>query len=73
MLAEIIETIITSVTGFAGGLGEGTVDFFNSIFTQTVGDVTTISNLGIFIMALLGLTIALAIVRWVSSLIRGNR
>lgn len=73
MLQAIITTIVDSVKGFAGGLGEGTVDFFESIFVTVTGDTQGISTLGIFIMCMVGLTLSLAIIRWVSSLVRGNR
>jgi uncharacterized membrane protein YidH (DUF202 family) len=80
MLAEILETIVTTVKQLLSGLGEGLVDFFQDIFTvsTTVGSgeqaVTTtgLSTLGIFIICLLGISIALAAVRWVTSLVRPN-
>jgi hypothetical protein len=71
MLAEIISSIVTAVNGFLGGFGTGTVGFFNDIFTVTdsQGATTGVSTLGIFILALVGLSIALAIIRWVTNLV----
>lgn len=69
MVTEIISTITAMVTGLLQGLGTGIVDFFEALFM----DGETISSVGIWVIALLGLSVALGAVAWVSTLIRGNQ
>lgn len=69
-VATILQTIITAITTFLGGVGTGTLDFFNSITSNTDG---TMSNLMVFILALVGITIALAVIRGIWALIGGYR
>ncbi len=69
MVTEIISTITEMVTGLLQGLGTGIVDFFEALFLK--GE--SISSLGIWIIALLGLAVALGAVAWVSTLIRGRQ
>ena len=69
MVTEIVSTITSMVTGLLGGLGEGIVGFFEALFMD--GEV--ISSLGVWVIALLGLSVALGAVAWVSTLIRGQQ
>ena len=69
MVTEIVSTIVGMVTGLLQGLGTGIVDFFEALFL----DGTKISSLGTWIIALLGLSVALGAVAWVSTLIRGRQ
>lgn len=69
MVTEIISTITEMVTGLLQGLGTGIVDFFEALFVTETG----ISSLAIWVIALLGLAIALGAVAWVSTLIRGRQ
>ena len=69
MVTEIVETITEMVKGLLGGLGEGTVDFFEALFVTDSG----ISTLGIWVIALIGLAVALGAVAWVATLIRGKQ
>lgn len=69
MVTEIIGTITAMVTGLLQGLGTGIVDFFEALFL----DGEAVSSLGIWIIALLGLAVALGAVAWVSTLIRGRQ
>jgi uncharacterized membrane protein YidH (DUF202 family) len=75
MLQAIIDAIVTTVQGLLGGLGTGIVGFFEDIFVEVDASTQakTLSSLGIFLVCLLGITIALAAVRWVTSLVRGGR
>lgn len=73
MITKILESVTTAIVTFLQSIGSGTVDFFESIFTVTTESGTDISNLGIFILALLGISIALAVVRAVWSLIGGYK
>ena len=69
MVAEIISTITQMVTGLLQGLGTGIVGFFETLFL----DGESISSLAIWVIALLGLAVALGAVAWVSTLIRGRQ
>lgn len=70
MVQEILETITSTVTGLLQGLGTGIVSFFEDLFTDGAGGLST---LAIWVMVLLGVAIALGAVAWVSTLIRGRQ
>ena len=68
MVQDIIDAIVDTVTGLLEGIGGGLQVFFADAFTDSVtGDL---SALGTFIFVLVGITIALAAIRWVTSLVR---
>lgn len=69
VVSDIIGNITSMVTGLLGGIGTGVVGIFSSLFM----DGSNISSLGIFVIVLLGLSIALGAVAWVSTLIRGKQ
>ena len=69
MVEDIVATITDMVTGLLGGLGDGIVTFFETLFVTSTG----ISTLGIWVIALIGLAVALGAVAWVSTLIRGKQ
>ena len=69
-VGTILQTIITAITTFLGGVGSGTLDFFNSITSNSDG---TMSNLLVFILSLVGITIGLAVIRSIWALIGGYR
>jgi len=69
MVTEIVNTITEMVTGLLEGLGVGTVNFFEALFVTDGG----ISTLGIWVIALIGLAVALGAVAWVATLIRGKQ
>lgn len=72
MVQTIVTTIITVVTGIVSGIGEGIGDLFNAIFMTGTGDTATVSSLGVFILAMFGVSVALFIFRWVMGLIRNR-
>lgn len=72
MVTTLIDTIVSVVTGLVSGLGEGISDLFTAIFMTGTGETATISNLGIFVLAVLGIGIAMSIFRWTLSLIRNR-
>lgn len=41
MAAEIIQTIVSVITGFLSGIGTGIVTFFTSLFTDGEGALST--------------------------------
>lgn len=70
MVTSIISTITETVTGLLEGIGVGIVKLFNDLFVTTEG---ALSNLGLWVIVLLGVSIALGAVAWVSTLIRGKQ
>ncbi len=72
MVQEIVTTLITVVTGIVGGIGDGVSDLFTAVFMTGTGESATVSPLGVFIIAILGIGIAMGIFRWVMSLIRNR-
>lgn len=70
MVTSIISTITETVSGLLEGIGEGIVKLFNDLFVTTEG---ALSNLGLWVIVLLGVSIALGAVAWVSTLIRGKQ
>ncbi len=71
MGGSIIQAIVTSITGFLAGMGEALVSFFNGVFTSSNAEGGTgISNLGIFLLTMVGIGFAMWAVRQVLSIIR---
>ena len=72
ILSEIITLLVSGITDFAAGLGEGISALAQSIFLEVgVNGATTLSTFGglIVVFAAISLTIGLSrlIFRWVSS------
>lgn len=72
-VSTFVSIVVETVTGLLGGLGKGIVGFFEDLFIDSSGTTNTITSLGAFIIVLLGVSIALGAVSWVSTLIRGRR
>lgn len=71
--AEVVAIIVETVTDFLEGIGAGIVALFRSLMIETVGQVDSISVLGVWVLVLLGIAIGLGAVAWVSTLIRNRR
>jgi len=69
MVTDIINAIVDTVTGLLEGLGVGLQSFFSDAF-MVEGESPTLSALGTFVFVLVGISIGLAAVRWVLSLVR---
>ena len=67
-VTTVITSIVQSITGILTGLGEGMVDFFDSVFLNSTGD--GLSTLAIVVLAFVGLSVGLGLV---SALIRKFR
>lgn len=65
LVTAIIETLVAGITGIASGVGTGLSTLASSIFFVTVEGTTTISVLGTCIIAFAGISLALALCRWV--------
>lgn len=69
-ISEIAEIIVTMVTDLLQGLGTGIGSLFTSLFLNAEG--TALSAMGSWVVALLGISIGLGAVAWVSTLIRNR-
>lgn len=68
ILTDIVTAITTLITGFAGAL----VDGFEAVFVSGTGSDMTVSTTGTWIIALLGVSLAFAVFRWVLGLVRAK-
>lgn len=66
----IILTIVSVVSGLLGGLGKGIGVLFIDLFTNGTGGL---SSVAIWVIVLLGVSIALGAIAWVATLIRGKQ
>lgn len=77
LVTEIVSILTAGISGVATGVGEGLSTLASSIFFTTGEGTTTLSVLGICIIAFAGISLALALCRWVlnffSSLGQRNR
>lgn len=63
-VTNIITTIVEGTSGILGGIGKGAVDFFESIFLTTEGNI---SSLGTYLLVFVGVGMAIGIMRWIRS------
>lgn len=79
LVTAIIEILVSGITGIASGVGDGLSELASSIFFTTTGTgdtaTTALSVLGICIIAFAGISLALALCRWVLNFFTslGNR
>lgn len=65
ILTQIIEILVGGITAMAQGLGGGLSTLATSIFLTTEGDVQTLSVFGVLIVCFAGISLAMALCRWV--------
>ena len=65
ILTSIIEILVGGITGVATGLGEGITSLFKSLFFTTSGETETLSIFAILVIVFAGISLALALCRWV--------
>lgn len=76
LVSAIIEILVAGITGVASGVGEGLSTLAQSIFFYTPeGGTAGLSVLGTCIVAFAGISLALALCRWVLNFFTslGNR
>lgn len=54
MAEQIVNTIVTSMTTFATGVGGIIVDVFNQVFIESSGETTQLTNFGTYSLVFLG-------------------
>mgnify|MGYP004526891237 CR=1 FL=1 len=64
ILTAIIELLTGGITGVAGGIGEGLSTLATKIFLTGSGETQTLSVFGSLIVIFAGISLALALCRW---------
>lgn len=70
MASEVISTILSAITDFLGGIGSAIVGFFGEIVTNAEGGL---SDMAIWLLVFLGLSIAIGLGRLVFAIFRTRR
>ncbi len=70
MATEVIATILSAITDFLGGIGSAIVGFFSELTTTAEGGLT---ELAIWLLVFLGLSIAIGLGRLVFAIFRTRR
>ena len=70
MVTNIVTGLTATVSGLLGGLGKGIAGLFNDLFIAEGGGLTQMAT---WVVVLLGVSIGLGAIGWVSSLIRNRR
>lgn len=75
IVTSIVQTLVSGITGVAEGVGAGLSTLAQSIFMTGTGESQTLSTFGILIIAFAGISLALALCRWVVNFVTslGNR
>jgi len=70
MATEVISTILSAITDFLGGIGAAIVGFFSELTTNGEGGL---SDLAVWLLVFLGLSIAIGLGRLVFAIFRTRR
>lgn len=65
IVSQIIEILVSGISGIATGIGGGISELVKSIFFTTSGETTTMSLFGIMIVVFAGISLAIGLSRWV--------
>lgn len=65
ILTQIIEILVGGITGVAEGVGAGLSTLAQNIFLSGTGEQQTLSVMGTLIVVFAGISLALALSRWV--------
>ena len=72
IITELVTGIGTAITTFVPNMGQGLVEGFNSLFISTTGETSKLTYLAYGLLALAGVSIAIACVRKVYSILSGR-
>lgn len=70
MATEVISTILSAITDFLGGIGTAIVGFFSELTINAEGGL---SDLAVWLLVFLGLSIAIGLGRLVFAIFRTRR
>ena len=65
IMTQIIEILVSGITGIAEGVGAGLSILAESIFLSGTGDAQTLSTFGVLIVVFAGISLAMGLCRWV--------
>ena len=65
ILTEIISILVGGITGVAEGIGGGLSELASGIFLDATGETQSLSVMGTLIVVFAGISLALALSRWV--------
>ena len=65
IVSQIIEILVSGISGIATGIGGGITELVKAIFFTTSGETTTMSLFGIMIVVFAGVSLAIGLSRWV--------
>ena len=65
LVSEIIQILVSGISGVATGVGQGLSTLATNIFFTGTGSEQTLSVLGTCIIVFAGISLALALCRWV--------
>lgn len=65
LVTEIVQILVSGITGIAQGVGAGLSELARAIFFTTSGETETLSVMGILIIAFAGISLAIGLSRWV--------
>lgn len=69
LMSTIIELLVGGISGIATGIGGGISTLVNSIFLTGSGETQTISAFGALVVIFAGVSLAMALCRWVVNFI----
>ena len=65
IMTQIIEILVSGITGIAQGVGSGLSILAESIFLTGSGEAQTLSTFGTLIIVFAGISLAMGLCRWV--------
>lgn len=65
LVTEIVQILVSGITGIAQGVGAGLSELARAIFFTSSGETETLSVMGILIIAFAGISLAIGLSRWV--------
>lgn len=72
ILTEIIQILVSGITGVATGIGQGLSSLAQNVFLDVTGDSTKLSVFGTLVVVFAGIALAIGlskfITKWVASL-----
>ncbi|MDR3263647.1 MAG: hypothetical protein LBT30_04985 [Clostridiales bacterium] len=68
VVADLIEIIVTAISGLLEGIGGSIVSFFDNVFVTSTGEITVFATV---MLSFVGIGFALFFVRWLLSRVNG--
>lgn len=65
LVTEIVQILVSGITGIAQGVGAGLSELAKAIFFTTSGETESLSVMGILIISFAAISLAISLSRWV--------